>query len=82
MEHKGLYKLFIKSSALSLSSPTTILSGFKKSSIAAPSFRNSGFEATSNSILTFAYLVLLVMLFFTFREVPTGTVLLTLADNL
>lgn len=38
--------------ALSLSVPTTTLSGVMKSLIAAPSFKNSGLDATSNSIFS------------------------------
>ena len=72
----GLYKRVIRFFARSDSIPTTTRSGFIKSLIALPSFRNSGFEATSNSILTLrlsssAWIVALTIL-----AVPTGTVLL------
>ena len=58
--------------ALSLLDPITILSGFKKSSTAKPSLKNSGFETTSNSQIAF-----LEMTCLTFSAVPTGTVLLS-----
>ncbi len=45
----GRYNFDIKSSAVLLSTPTTTRSGLIKSFIAAPSLRNSGFDATSNS---------------------------------
>ena len=51
--------------------PTTTLSGFMKSSIAAPSFRNSGFEATSMGRFAFFDIRSIRVLL-----VPTGTVLL------
>ncbi len=50
--------------------PTTTRSGRMKSSIAAPSRRNSGFEATSNSRSGFAARTVSA----TLRLVPTGTV--------
>ena len=50
---KGLYNFFNTSSARCEATPITILSGFKKSSTAAPSFKNSGLEATSNSKFAF-----------------------------
>jgi hypothetical protein len=46
---KGSYKARSSSAARSLSVPTTTRSGFMKSAMAAPSFRNSGFEAMSKS---------------------------------
>ena len=52
------------------STPTTTRSGRMKSSIAAPSRRNSGFEATSNS----AFGLALRSARPTSRLVPTGTV--------
>ena len=52
------------------STPTTTRSGFMKSSTAAPSFRNSGFEQTWNGL--FVYLAISAR---TFSAVPTGTVL-------
>ena len=51
LRENGAYNLFITFAARLESTPTTILSGFKKSFTAAPSFKNSGFETTSNSIL-------------------------------
>ena len=51
-KRKGLYNLVINSLALSDSTPTTTLSGLIKSLMAAPSFRNSGLEATSKGIST------------------------------
>ena len=47
-------------------------SGFKKSSTANPSLKNSGLDTTSKS--TFACLAIAA---FTLSEVPTGTVLLS-----
>ena len=54
-----------------LEPPITTRSGFMKSSTAAPSFKNSGFEMTSTS-----WSVLLRIAFATLSAVPTGTVLL------
>ena len=68
----GLYSFSISFVARSLLDPTTIRSGFKKSSTANPSLKNSGFETTSNS--TFACFAIAA---FTLSEVPTGTVLLS-----
>ena len=73
---KGLYNLVSSFLALSLSTPTTTLSGDMKSLIALPSFKNSGLLATSKSTCTprlssSAWIVAL-----TFLAVPTGTVLL------
>ena len=48
----GRYSRVNNSLARSDSTPITTLSGFMKSSIALPSFKNSGFDATSNSIFT------------------------------
>ncbi len=73
---KGLYKRFINSSALVDSIPTTIRSGLRKSSTAAPSFKNSGLEATSKGILAFLFFSSSDIAFFTLHAVPTGTVLL------
>ena len=47
----------------------TTRSGFRKSSIAAPSFRNSGFDTTS-----YGWLVWAAIRSLTFLAVPTGTV--------
>ena len=49
IQSKGMIKLFHYVSCFITGNSITILSGFKKSFTAAPSFRNSGFEATSNS---------------------------------
>jgi len=62
--------------ARSLSTPTTTRSGDMKSLMAAPSLRNSGFEATSNSTSqprrpSSSRMTALIL-----RAVPTGTVLL------
>ncbi|KKQ79486.1 MAG: hypothetical protein UT01_C0038G0004 [Candidatus Daviesbacteria bacterium GW2011_GWA1_38_7] len=51
--------------------PITMRSVFAKSSIADPSFKNSGLETTSNSPLN-----LVLIMFSTRSLVPTGTVLL------
>jgi hypothetical protein len=50
--------------------PTTTRSGRWKSSRAAPSFRNSGFETTSTSNRAFASMISWIR-----SVVPTGTVL-------
>ncbi|MOA67625.1 hypothetical protein D3C78_1948820 [compost metagenome] len=42
----GAYRRRIMSMARSSPAPTTMRSGFMKSSIAAPSFRNSGLDTT------------------------------------
>ena len=51
----------------------TTLSGFKKSSTATPSLKNSGFETTSNRFFD----KLCSNIAETFSAVPTGTVLLS-----
>ncbi len=56
--------------ARSVSTPTTTRSGRMKSSMAAPSRRNSGFEATSKSAAGLAARIVSA----TFRLVPIGTV--------
>ena len=71
----GLYNFVIISFALSLSTPTTTRSGRIKSSTAAPSFKNSGLEATSKGIFTPLLSSSSIMTAFTFWAVPTGTVL-------
>ena len=53
------------------STPTITRSGFMKSSTAAPSFRNSGFEHTWNGVRVRSAIAAR-----TFSAVPTGTVLL------
>ena len=66
----GAYSSAITLRARSLSTPRTTRSGLRKSSTAAPSFRNSGFDTTWNgkraSCATAAR---------TLSAVPTGTVL-------
>jgi len=72
---KGLYNLRMISSAFSDSMPTTIRSGLRKSSTAAPSLRNSGLEATSKGISTPLFANSPLMASLTRIAVPTGTVL-------
>ena len=60
--------------ACSLSVPTTTRSGVIKSLIAVPSFKNSGLEATSNTISTPRFSNSARTVSFTFWAVPTGTV--------
>ena len=48
----GSYRRVMRFAARSLEVPMTTRSGFMKSSIAAPSLRNSGLDTTSNSIAT------------------------------
>ena len=50
---KGAYNSRIKAKAFSFSVPTITLSGNIKSSIAMPSFKNSGLLTTSNEISLF-----------------------------
>ena len=50
--------------------PIIILSGLKKSSMADPSLKNSGFDTTSNELLGFVFFII----FSTIFDVPTGTV--------
>ena len=70
----GRYKRVITSCAFSDSVPTTTRSGDMKSLMAAPSFRNSGFEATSKGTCTPRLSSSAWMAAFTFFAVPTGTV--------
>ena len=56
-------------STLGSSVPMTTRSGFRKSSTAVPSFRNSGLETTANGCL-----VMPAIVFLTRAAVPTGTV--------
>jgi hypothetical protein len=65
----GPYSSSMTSAARWDSEPMTTRSGLRKSSMAAPSFRNSGFETTSNS-----WLVDSLRAPSTLRAVPTGTV--------
>ena len=60
--------------AASSSEPTTTRSGFKKSFMASPSFKNSGLETTWNSISTFLFFNSSDIVCFTLSAVPTGTV--------
>ncbi len=57
-----------------LSVPTITRSGFMKSAIAAPSFRNSGFETTSKSTCTPRAISVAPTVALTLSDVPTGTV--------
>ena len=66
----GRYSSRNKFSDRLFSTPITTLSGRIKSEIAAPSLKNSGFDATSKSASGFRSLII----FFTFLAVPTGTV--------
>ena len=70
MRFNGRYSARNRASARSLSTPMTIRSGRMKSAIAAPSRRNSGFEATSKSAFGLASATIRL----TCRAVPTGTV--------
>ena len=71
VRRNGLYSSSRISAAAGSSTPTTTRSGFVKSSIAAPSLRNSGFDAMLNVVSVFALIHAA-----TRRFVPTGTVLL------
>jgi len=68
---KGSYNSSISACARGSSAPTTTRSGFMKSSIAAPCFRNSGLLTTLKG-----WVVSRRSTSRTFSEVPTGTVLL------
>ena len=72
----GAYSRVIRSRARWLSTPTTTRSGDMKSFTAAPSLRNSGLEATSNSRSRPRRSSSSRMAALTLRAVPTGTVLL------
>ena len=65
----GAYNSCIISVAFWELEPITTLSGFKKSSTAAPCFKNSGFETTSKSSLETDFIIEV-----TLSAVPTGTV--------
>jgi hypothetical protein len=71
---KGSYSARISSVVRGLSVPMTTRSGFMKSWIAAPSFRNSGFETTSNSMLAPRSFSVASSCARTLSAVPTGTV--------
>ncbi len=68
----GPYSSFMMPAERSSSAPMTTRSGFMKSSIAAPCFRNSGLLTTLKG-----WVVSLAMVARTFWAVPTGTVLLS-----
>ena len=68
------YNSFNVSKTSSFSAPITILSGCMQSSIALPSFRNSGLEAISIfTSLLFSFRIF-SMCSFTLNPVPIGTV--------
>ena len=69
-----LVELAQQARSAGLSVPTMMRSGFMKSSIAAPSFRNSGLETTSNSMPTPRAASASAMRARTLSAVPTGTV--------
>ncbi len=73
----GAYSARIISVACSSSEPTTMRSGFMKSSIAAPSFRNSGLDTTAKPTLASRFASSSAMAPRTLSAVPTGTVLLS-----
>jgi hypothetical protein len=70
----GSYRVRIMSAARVLLLPTMTRSGFMKSAIAAPSFRNSGFETVSNSIFAPRCNNAAATASRTLSAVPTGTV--------
>ena len=70
----GLYRRHINSFAFEDSTPITTRSGLIKSFIAAPSFRNSGLDATSKSIEISLFFNSSCIVFLIFCAVPTGTV--------
>ena len=72
----GLYKALMILPACSSSTPTTTRSGLMKSSMAVPSFRNSGLLATPKAISTPLLSSSRRITSRTFSAVPTGTVLL------
>ena len=76
LSKNGLYRRRITSSARSEATPTTMRSGLRKSSMAAPSLRNSGLEATSNSMVSPRLARAFSISARTLAAVPTGTVLL------
>ena len=70
----GSYRLCRSSAVCAFSVPMMIRSGFMKSLTAAPSLRNSGFEATSNSTSEPRLASASATASFTLWAVPTGTV--------
>ncbi|MPM76636.1 hypothetical protein SDC9_123635 [bioreactor metagenome] len=74
----GAYSSRIIERASSETAPTTTLSGCRQSSIAIPSFRNSGFERTSRLIFSSPLSCMWALMRFQRSvPVPTGTVDLT-----
>jgi len=71
---KDRYSSRKTSAARGLSAPIIILSGRIKSSMAAPSFKNSGLDTTSKSISTPLSCNISLTVFLTKSAVPTGTV--------
>ena len=71
---KGSYNSFMISAVRTLSVPITTRSGFMKSSMAAPSLRNSGLETTSNSKAAPRAANSSLTASRTLSAVPTGTV--------
>jgi hypothetical protein len=69
VRQNGSYSSRITLKASGRAAPMTTRSGFMKSSMAAPSFMNSGFETTSNSCFAIG-----IITSRTRRCVPTGTV--------
>ena len=72
VRRNGAYSSCSRSATSSRRTPTTTRSGLLKSSIAAPSLRNSGLLATSNGTVVTSAIRRASSAF-----VPTGTVLLT-----
>ena len=71
---KGSYNSRKSFSARGLSVPITMRSGRWQSTTAAPSFKNSGLDTTSNSKLTPRSFNTCATASFTLSAVPTGTV--------
>ena len=70
----GSYSARSSSVTRGLSAPTTTRSGRMKSSMAAPSLRNSGFDTTSNSTSALRFVSDSATAAPTLSPVPTGTV--------
>ena len=70
----GSYSARSNSVARGLAVPTTTRSGFMKSSTAAPSFKNSGFDTVSNSTAAPRSASAALTASRTLSAVPTGTV--------
>ena len=71
---KGSYRARMSSAARALSVPTITRSGFMKSAMAAPSFKNSGFDTVSYSTLARRAASDSATATRTLSAVPTGTV--------